>query len=156
MSLPPAFAGLEEDLAVGHEAMDATHKEFAVLIELLLRCTTLDVRQHLLKLERHVIAHFTQENEWMVSSRCPGADCHIDEHAAVLSSITEVRELVDRDALPLEIVHELAEHLEQWFPAHTARLDASLAAWLCKKSYGAQPLVLRRSRHSVTSAHLPL
>ncbi|HWI12383.1 MAG TPA: hemerythrin, partial [Burkholderiaceae bacterium] len=78
----------------------------------------------------------------------PAADCHADEHAAVLRSAHEV--LARVDAGDVAIGRAFAAELARWFPSHVAHLDSALAHWLVKKRFGAAPLVLRRQR-SLTS-----
>jgi hemerythrin-like metal-binding protein len=95
--------------------------------------------------ERHAVDHFTQEEEWMHSTEFPPRDCHIDEHAAVLASVREVRAGVATGSLGLETAHDLAHHLFQWFPGHADYLDSALAAWMTKRTMGGKPVVLKRS-----------
>ena len=69
-------------------------------------------------------------------------DCHIDEHAAVLRSVHEVREVLAKG--DVANCRRLADELARWFPGHADYLDSALAAWMCKRLYGARPVVLRR------------
>ena len=82
----------------------------------------------------------------MQDTAFPAASCHADEHAAVLASVREVRSAVDEGRAGAELLHRLAEHLFDWFPAHADYMDSALAAWMCKRSLGGQPVVLRRQR----------
>jgi hemerythrin len=77
----------------------------------------------------------------------PPRDCHIDEHAAVLRSIEDV--LAVARAGDVHEVRRLADALAGWFPGHADWLDSALAAWLCKRSYGGKPVVLRRDVRAV-------
>ena len=73
----------------------------------------------------------------------PAAQCHADEHAAVLKSVHEVQELV-RDGANLPVVRQLAQALVDWFPGHADYLDSALSYWMSKRSHGGAPVVLRR------------
>jgi hemerythrin len=66
----------------------------------------------------------------------------MDEHAAVLRSVGEVREVVALGEFAQ--VRRLADALADWFPRHADWLDSALAHWLCKRAYGGKPVVLRR------------
>ena len=44
-----------------------------------------------------------------------------------------------------EAGRSLARALADWFPGHADYLDSALAHWMCKKRFGAPPVVLRRS-----------
>jgi hypothetical protein len=44
----------------------------------------------------------------------------------------------------VELVHDFAIHLFQWFPGHADYLDSALVAWISKKTYSGKPVVLRR------------
>ena len=72
----------------------------------------------------------------------PPGDCHIDEHAAVLRSAAEVEPLVA--AGHVAVGRSFVEELARWFPGHADYLDSALAAWMCKRQYGARPVVLHR------------
>ena len=66
----------------------------------------------------------------------------MDEHAAVLKSLDEVRALLAQGRP--EPVPSLIEALVDWFPGHVHHLDSALAAWMCKRRRDARPVVLRR------------
>ena len=74
----------------------------------------------------------------------PPAECHVNEHAAVLRSIREVRAALSSGTGDIQLVHDFAVYLFQWFPGHADYLDSALAAWMSKRTYGGKPLVFRR------------
>jgi hemerythrin-like metal-binding protein len=125
--------------------MDATHEEFYQVTFALLTCDESGMLQALDAFDAHAVEHFEQEDEWMRSTGFPPRDCHIDEHAAVLKSVQEVRELVASGQAGLALVHDFASHLFEWFPGHADYLDSALAAWMTKRRLGGKPVVLRRS-----------
>jgi hemerythrin len=73
------------------------------------------------------------------------AGCHIDEHAAVLRSLDEVRTMLADGRT--EVVRSFARALVDWFPEHVRVMDQGLARWLVQRKLGASPVVIRRRLH---------
>ncbi|WP_077033084.1 bacteriohemerythrin [Pelomonas sp. KK5] len=130
---------------LGYGPMDDRHREFYLVAFDLLTCDEDNALRALSAFEKHAVEHFSEEEGWMHSTAFPPRDCHIDEHAAVLASVREVREGVAQRRFGAETVHDLAQHLFQWFPGHADYLDSALAAWMTKRKMGGKPVVLRRS-----------
>lgn len=130
-------------LLLGHAAMDDAHRDFVDHLHTLMRCADGELAAALQAFIAHARAHFAAEDRDMVETGFPPADCHVDEHAAVLRSAHEVLQRVR--AGDLAIGRELAAELARWFPAHVAHLDSALAHWLVKRRHGGAPLVLRRA-----------
>jgi hemerythrin-like metal-binding protein len=130
---------------LGFGPMDTTHEEFYAVAFTLLTCEEAGMLQALDAFETHAREHFEQEDSWMRSTEFPPRDCHIQEHAAVLKSVQEVREHITSGKAGLDLVHHFATYLFQWFPGHAYYLDSALAAWMTKRSLGGKPVVLRRS-----------
>lgn len=91
MNTAPLPSGLPQ---LADRRMNDEHDEFLRLI-LLFQCAgppqlmgTLD------KLRGHAGMHFASEDEDLRQLRGSNADCHLDEHAAVLKSLDEVREVL--------------------------------------------------------------
>lgn len=130
---------------IGHEAMDATHREFVDLVGAMLSAPDKELGRLLDMFADHAERHFEEERKSMLATDFPAAQCHIDEHSAVLASVHEVRALMAAGG------HEatcraLARELSRWFSGHADYMDASLAQWLVKKRTGGIPVVLRRSK----------
>ena len=70
-------------------------------------------------------------------------DCHIDEHAKVLASVSEVREALQQEG-DVALCRELALALQDWFPGHVQHLDSALATWMVQRTHGARPVLFRR------------
>lgn len=128
---------------VGYEPMDETHREFVEITSALLKADEADLLTSLKALIEHSERHFSQENHYMTTTEFPARDCHIKEHDAVLASMREVAEYLEKGGDPAE-ARRLAVELSRWFPGHTDYLDASLAQWVAKKQLGAVPIVVRR------------
>lgn len=127
---------------LGYAPMDDVHEEFVNLMTQLQCAKDPELLQVLEQIERHTRAHFEMENRWMRQTDFPARDCHMDEHAAVLESIGEVRVLTANGNF--EVCRRLANSLADWFPNHADYLDSALAHWMCKQSLGGKPVVLRR------------
>ena len=129
-------------LLLGFPAMDDEHREFVDCVRALQRADAADALQRLDDFAAHARKHFGAEDAWMVQTNFPARECHIDEHAAVMKSVAEVRAAVISGNPG--IVRSLADELGRWFPGHADYLDSALAAWMCKQRWDAKPLVLRR------------
>ena len=129
---------------LGYAPMDQTHEVFYGVAFRLLTCDANDAPGAIAAFEAHAVEHFEQEDTWMRETQFPAGDCHVEEHAAVLKSVREVREMLASGKAGVELLHDLAQHLLAWFPGHADYLDSALAAWMSKRQYGGQPVVLRR------------
>jgi hemerythrin len=139
--------GWSDAFVLGHEPMDATHREFVALVRAMQTGPEDRLAALLAEFEDHARRHFADEDRWMVETGFPPRDCHIDEHAAVLRSVVQVREVVAQGEIGQ--VRRLADALADWFPGHADWLDSALAHWLCKRALGGKPVVLRRDLRSV-------
>lgn len=136
-----------DQFLLGYPAMDATHAEFVACVAALQNAEDAQLVDCLEAFAAHAVAHFAQEELWMQTTGFPAAQCHIDEHAAVLASVREVQALlVDADNGPrrFRIVRDLTAELVRWFPGHADYLDAALSHWMSKRAHGGAPVVLRR------------
>lgn len=133
-----------DERLLGHEELDATHREFYDVVFNMLRCDSSTAWSALLAFEDHARSHFTQEESWMQESNFPSGDCHADEHAKVLASLAEVKRAVSAGDADHRLVQRFADHLFAWFPGHADFMDSALATWLSKKRFGAKPIVLKR------------
>lgn len=128
---------------VGYGPMDSVHREFVDIVGEMLRCPDDAFAQHLDAFAVHAKAHFDAEDQWMNENDFPARECHIDEHAAVMRSVEEVRERVAQG--DIDVGRSLARELARWFPGHADYLDSALAYWMCKRTLGGKPVVVRRN-----------
>ena len=127
---------------LGEPRMDAVHQEFVDIVARMERAPDTELPQLLEQFATHTRAHFEMENSWMVESGFPPRECHIDEHAAVMRSVDEVRILLaGGDTV---VCRRLVQELILWFPSHAQHLDSALAHWISKLRTGGKPVVLRR------------
>ncbi len=131
-------------LLLGFTPMDDVHEEFYTLALKLVTCSDASAADAIERFEQHAISHFEQEDEWMRSTNFPPRDCHVDEHAAVLKSVGEVKQAVAQGKAGADVVRNLGMALFDWFPGHADYLDSALAAWMTKQNMGGKPIVLRR------------
>ena len=131
-----------DGLLLGFAPMDDEHRELVRRLQALRHADAEALAARLDEFTAHARQHFAAEDAWMTDTAFPPRDCHMDEHAAVLNSLDEVRELVARGRT--EPVPSLVTALLDWFPGHAHHLDSALAAWMCKRRFDARPLVLRR------------
>jgi hemerythrin len=79
------------------------------------------------------------------------AQCHVDEHAAVLASLREVSELLGdpaRDtAANQRMVAALAAELQRWLPVHVGEMDRALAAFRFRERTGGASVRITLSTH---------
>ena len=124
----PATLDWTAALSVGDARMDDTHEEFVSMLNQLL--TTPPDQQ--LPLYRsfieHTVAHFAQEERWMLATGFAADNCHAGQHATILETMNAVLEHSEKgDA---GIINRMALALAEWFPQHTASMDAGLAQHL--------------------------
>ena len=140
-----------DHLLMGHGPMDELHEEFVELIALLQTAEDSELPSLLQAMESHLQHHFAEEDQWMLSTGFPPRDCHIDEHAAVLKSVAEVRVKLAEGNVAL--CRDLTQALVDWFPGHATHLDSALAHWLSKQRFGGKPVVIRRNILSSPESH---
>ena len=136
-----------DHLLMGYAPMDDIHQEFVDLISQLETADDAQLPALLQAMEVHLQHHFAEEDQWMNSTAFPPRDCHIDEHAAVLKSVAEVREKLSQG--DVAVCRSLIAALADWFPGHATHLDSALAHWLFKQRFGGKPVVIRRSNQSL-------
>lgn len=142
--LNPLSLSWSDAKLLGHKAIDEKHEEFFTVTSALLACDASNAVQAIERFEKHAIEHFSLENSLMESTNFPPRECHISEHEAVLSSTADVKVLLSCGAKGVDLAHDFALYLFEWFPGHADHLDSALVAWISKQQYGGKPVVLRR------------
>lgn len=140
----PLIARENGPVVLGFAAMDAVHAEFDSVMAEALACPDGALAEQLARVVDHLRAHFQSEDAWMRETEFPPRDCHMDEHAAVLRSADEVRDLVRQGRL--DVGRSFVNELARWFPGHADYLDSALAAWMCKRMHGGKPVVVHRRK----------
>jgi len=142
MSSPQDFSWTDAYL-LGYPPMDDTHREFVEIVSALLGADDASVGSHLEAFAMHAESHFAQEHDWMDQTEFPAAQCHKDEHNAVMKSVRDVQAIVA--AGNADEGRALAKALADWFPGHADYMDSALAHWMSKKKHGGKPVVVRRN-----------
>lgn len=120
------------EYVLGHDPMDATHRDYVALVDALDRAEKSEVLVCLDKLIEHSVEHFAQENRWMEECGFPPIHCHEGEHERVLNSLNEMRANIAADP---GIGKILAKELEAWFAQHAATMDNALAFYMRQVNY---------------------
>ncbi|MFD1557290.1 bacteriohemerythrin [Paraburkholderia silviterrae] len=136
----------DDDYALGDLSMDNAHHEFVECVGTLLTTADHNLAPALEAFAEHARRHFGEEDDAMRGTAYESAGCHIDEHAAVLHSLDEVR--AELAAGRPQVVRSFARALADWFPEHVRVMDQGLARWLTQRQLGAAPIVIRRRMHS--------
>lgn len=116
------------ELELGEPTMDATHREYAELLNRLEHAADEQFLGHLDAFIGHTERHFADENDKMVATKLPPAGCHLHEHEQVLLIMKDVRGRVAAGEVYLGRV--LAGEMGKWFENHAATMDRMLAYWL--------------------------
>ncbi len=115
--------------ALGIAEMDATHREFTALTNLLAECDDTDFAALFEKLLEHCRLHFTNEGRLMRISRFPALNEHESEHHRIYGDLVQMHRAVQRGRLMLPRAF-VKQGLESWFSQHLSSMDAALAAHL--------------------------
>ena len=115
-------------LSVGDARMDDTHEEFVSMLNQLLATPPNEQLPLYLRFIEHTVAHFAQEERWMLATGFSADNCHAGHHATILETMNAVLEHSEKGAA--DIIKRMALALVEWFPQHTASMDAGLAQHL--------------------------
>ena len=115
-------------LSMGVARMDDTHEEFVSMLNQLLAAPPNEQLLLYRSFIEHTVAHFAQEERWMLATGFAADNCHAGQHATILETMNAVLEHSEKgDA---DIINRMALALAEWFPQHTASMDAGLAQHL--------------------------
>lgn len=138
----------QSSLIVGDPAMDRDHATLHALIAALPAAAPEAMMEALDALRSHAAQHFASEDADLRRIGDPNASCHLDEHAAVLASLQEVRAvLADASveaAAKERLVRRLATQLADWLPEHVQVMDAGVAATRTRERLGGVPVLISR------------
>ncbi|MEO5671441.1 MAG: hemerythrin domain-containing protein [Ramlibacter sp.] len=131
-------------LNLGDAELDADHTRLETLIGQLSDAPTEVVTLAMEALREHAYRHFEMEDSVLRTTGEGNALCHIEEHAAVLKSLDEVRHRLSEDGMTNEakslLVRRLAAHLLDWLPRHVQEMDASIASHRSRQRFGGSPV----------------
>jgi hemerythrin len=135
----------EPTLVLGDPRLDHDHAELQRLARQLAQSRNREEAiAALAALTGHCAAHFATEDEDLrLMQGNDDAVCHIDEHAAVLASLAEVKDWVsaNEDVVGVaNLVQSLCAELERWLPEHVHYMDSAVAAYRSKNRFGGAPV----------------
>jgi hemerythrin len=135
-------------LKLGDPALDQDHAKLHDLIEQLLAAPSSSVVADLDALRVHARQHFSVEDGDLVAMNDGNAKCHMDDHAAVLKSLDEVRDVLTGEEVDAVgkamLVQRLGAHLLDWLPGHVHEMDAGVATHRSKQRFGGAPVVIQK------------
>mgnify|MGYP000435094547 CR=1 FL=1 len=95
-------------------------------MEAALAAPVAELTQRLDTFAAHTVAHFAQEEAWMLELGFAPETCHFFQHKQVLEVVAAVRKrLVEQG--DVDTVSLMVRGLAPWFTTHAATLDAPLA-----------------------------
>ena len=135
-------------LHLGDAELDEQHARLEALIVQLVQAPADRRVPALDELRAHAAEHFGAEDISLVAMADGNAKCHIDEHASVLKSLDEVREVLVGEQMAADakasLVRRLADQLLHWLPEHVQAMDAGVATHRSKQRFGGAPIKLTR------------
>lgn len=136
----------EPNLVLGDPRLDQDHAELLRLTRQLEAARNKnEVLDALQALEEHATTHFAVEDTDLRAMKGnDDAQCHVDEHAAVLKSLAEARDWIaqNEDVLKMvNLVQSLCAELNRWLPEHVQYMDAAVAAYRSKNRFGGVPIL---------------
>ena len=117
-----------EKLLTGDARMDHTHQEFADQLATLMATPPADQLPLYEAFVAHTVAHFAQEDRWMLATGFTEGNCHSDQHAMVLETMQAV--VKHYQLGETDIINRMGEALGEWFGQHAQTMDAGLAQHL--------------------------
>ena len=117
-----------EKLLTGDARMDHTHQEFADQLAALLATPPADQLPLYEAFVAHTVAHFAQEDRWMLATGFTEGNCHSDQHTMVLETMQAV--VKHYQSGDTDIINRMGEALGEWFGQHAQTMDAGLAQHL--------------------------
>lgn len=139
---------MTSQLHLGDSHLDEQHEKLEFLIAALRDAPAAEAVDRLDALASHAADHFATEDVILRVMKDGNAACHIDEHAAVLRSLQEVREVLTgpdaAEGAKAALLQRLGTQLQQWLPEHVQAMDAGVAAHRSKERFGGAPVRLTR------------
>jgi hemerythrin len=114
---------------LGQAEMDAEHREFLALLDILNDTDDAEFPVLFQKLVDHVRLHFVTEGRLMRLEKFPALGEHEGEHHRVLGELLQFNRAVKRGRLPLARGY-VRIGLPEWFELHLSTMDSALAAHL--------------------------
>jgi hemerythrin len=118
----------DDEMLLGNATLDATHHEFAELLNRLAAASEVELLPLLDECIEHTGEHFALEESWMARLNFPAAGCHISEHKQVWGVMHQVRARVA--AGEMDFAPVLAKELGAWLRIHATTMDYALTYFI--------------------------
>jgi len=127
-----------EDLATGVDDIDTQHKELFSRINMLLEACNqgkgrLEVGNVIDFLEGYVIAHFAEEERWMIAHKYPAYPEHKAQHLEFMRNFSKLKAGFEKDGPGVHVVVTTNQMVVDWLRTHIRKLDKALAAFLVRQ-----------------------
>lgn len=132
----PQGLAWSDTLCTGDARIDQTHQEFTDLLNRILATPEPEQLPVYSAFLAHTVAHFAQEERWMLATGFSADNCHAEHHASILETMRAVQ--AHYQSNDPSIITRMALALVEWFPGHTASMDAGLAAHLKSVGFDSQ------------------
>lgn len=116
-----------DGMSLGVESMDATHREFLLLLASVAEAEPAAFGARLDALLEHTRAHFAAEEALMAATMFSAINEHKGEHIRVLSELAHLRAKLASGRAALLHAY-VREQLPEWFLLHLQTMDAVTAA----------------------------
>lgn len=124
-----------DELALGLDFMDDTHREFVDLLASAEAAADAQLPALWDTLVAHTQEHFAREDAWMRDTRFAASNCHTMQHQVVLHVLREgAARAAQGDLAP---ARQMIAELAIWFPQHAQTMDTALAQHLHGVGYDA-------------------
>lgn len=127
----------DDRLNVGHDLIDAQHKELIVNFNLFVAaCKTSKGKESLSQtvafLENYIATHFAAEEELMRRSDYPEIDSHLALHDEFRVKFKQMQAELNQTGSSISLIIEMNEFLLRWFILHIKGVDTTLGFYLAK------------------------
>ncbi|RMF46417.1 MAG: hemerythrin [Deltaproteobacteria bacterium] len=124
-----------DSLAVGHEVIDAQHRElFRHFNQFLAACNQRRGKDELERLldflTEYVIEHFSAEENLMTRTAYPDREAHLVQHRQFRERLAELRQEMERSGPSLAVLIHTNKTLLHWLTQHIRHVDTAMARWL--------------------------
>lgn len=119
----------EDELLLGNDAMDQTHREFVALHAELIQAKGPAFGRCFSQLLEHTKRHFAYEEELMQASGFPASAEHKADHQRLLGELDRFSQRLNAGSTVMAKAW-LKEQLPDWFLTHVISMDSALAAHL--------------------------
>lgn len=138
---------ITSQLSLGEPTLDKDHLELHRLVEQLQASASAQRIESLDALASHAGRHFADEDQDLRQMGGEATQCHLDEHAAVLNSLADVRAALTQappEPVQADMVLRLCQEFFRWLPEHVQVMDAVVAQQRAQSRWGGAPVLIKK------------